>query len=457
MEKYFLYLPVYYAIYKDLYDFTKDPSNNYNYTLLQADKPDNAVKTDKAVFECLVKRSSEEPESAVFAIGDPRSIALKPNWATSPVRLIGALITGSPFWAIDHGKCETLTINDLCKFDSIVSYTPGTTSYDLVCSVLRDNGISLSKLDPVPAKTEIPKFLEPSAPGGNNNQTITITPDIIGIVDTNASRDYDIVEYSVGSDHNLSYLLITALATTQDTIYKHPELVMAFIKSVQRAINELHARNPEIIRYAATVFTKNDEAKVLKALELADQSHVYPHDIGINEVLWLNAVTRAIRADGEQVTENSLKRSKEVYSLIGKSNEQLVRSALNELKSEGNTLKAHEDTPWIHKYDTMGVISIISLLAFVALRLSIEYNILAVIIGLPVLCYLLGHYFVIPRFRHSLQMRLGWWATSGLIFALIVNHFCSAEKVKTNDIFYVLLGVSLALFLASAVTKYQKK
>lgn len=455
MEKYFLYLPVYYAIYKDFYGFTKDPSNNY--TLLQAEKPDNAVKTDKAVFECLVKRSSEEPESAVFAIGDPRSIALKPNWSTSPVRLIGALITGSPFWAIDHGKCETLTINDLCKFDTIVSYTPGTTSYDLVCSVLRDNGISLSKIDPVPANTEIPKFLEPTPPGGNNNQTITITPDIIGIVDTNASRDYDIVEYSVGSDHNLSYLLITALATTQDTIYKHPELVMAFIKSVQRAINELHARNPEIIRYAATVFTKNDEAKVLKALDLADQSHVYPHDIGINEVLWLNAVTRAIRADGAQVTENTLKKAKEVYSLIGKSNEQLVRSALNELNSKETTLKTREDTPWIHRYDTLGVVSIAFLLVFVALRMSTQYINLAVMLGLPVACYLLGHYLVIPRFRHNFPMRLGWWTTSGLSFALIVNHFFSAEKVQIKDIIYVLLGVSVPLLLTYAVIKYQKK
>ena len=455
MEKYFLYLPVYYAIYKNFYDFTKDPSNNY--ILLQAEQPDNAVKTDKAVFECLVKRSSEEPESAVFAIGDPRSIALKSNWSTSPVRLIGALITGSPFWAIDHGKCETLTINDLCKFDTIVSYTPGTTSYDLVCSVLSDNGISLSKIDPVPAKTEIANFLEPSAPGGNNNQTITITPDIIGIVDTNASSDYDIVEYSVGSDHNLSYLLITALATTQDTIYKHPELVMAFIKSVQRAINELHARNPEIIRYAATVFTKNDEAKVLKALDLADQSHVYPHDIGINEVLWLNAVTRAIRADGEKVTENSLKRSKEVYSLIGKSNEQLVRSALNELNSEETTLKTREDTPWIHRYDTVGVVSIAFLLVFVALRMSTQYINLAVMLGLPVACYLLGHFLVIPRFRLNFPIRLGWWTTSGLSFALIVNHFCSAEKVQIKDIIYVLLGVSVPLLLTYAVIKYQKK
>jgi hypothetical protein len=390
MDTYFLYLPVYYAIHKRLFGYLENLEEKYNF--LRPQLTENAEKTDKAVFDSLIRKSGEEPTNIYFAIGDPRSIASKPNWSNSPVRLIGALIVGTPFWALDHGKCETLTLKDLCRSDTLVCYQPGTTSFDLISSALKDNGFSQGKIEPVPANTEIAKFMQ-----DNENGSIIISPDIIGIVNCNEKKDYDIVEFPIGSDHDLAYLLVTALATTQETIYAHPGLVKAFIKAVQRSLNELHSRNPEIIAYAAELFTNNDHQKVLEALKFADQSHVYPHDIGINETLWMNALTRAIRANGEIVTDDYVRTAKQVYSLIGKSSQDFARTALNEmhvqLSPEANTIKM----PLEHRNDSVGYLACGLLLLFLMYRLNVSALQYIIILGIPVLCYFVGYYVILPR------------------------------------------------------------
>ena len=60
MDDYFLYLPVYYAINQKFFSFFDDLSETYQ--LQQPKPPSSGEKTDRAVFDCLVKNSKVEPE-----------------------------------------------------------------------------------------------------------------------------------------------------------------------------------------------------------------------------------------------------------------------------------------------------------------------------------------------------------------------------------------------------------
>jgi hypothetical protein len=441
----FLYLPVYYAINNNLFGYLGDLDKTYTFW------PPNEryinAGTDKAVFDLLDENRFDSDNTILMALGDPRSVGSKRNWSSSKVRLVGALITGTPFWAIDHGENNTNTLEDLCKFTEIVSYQEGTTSYDLVRSLLNDYDIE-KKVSLIEKEdgTEIDLAIRDSKPG-----QVIISPDIVKIVQAiNRKRSINI-EFPLGSDHQLCDLLITAIATTKQTIEDHEYFVKAYIKAIQRAVTELKTRSPKIIRYAAEKYNTIDEGLIHKALEYAEASRVYPNNIEITEALWIRAHTGAIRAYGKPADNETQTHAKNVYNIIGSGAHKLQREALAESLAPPNhdAGKEHLKLLFFPRVDVIGFSylffgSVASVVIF-----KENHQQMLLVLSFIVAWYLFGELYFVRRISIDLITRIIFWCGGVVVPIIWIYNYLSPDNgdIGPREIFLGVFTIPFVFIL----------
>lgn len=138
-DNFFLYLPVFYADKENYFGLI--PSS---YDLSLEAPPDEGFRTDRAVFDRMI--DTNRYYSDWFAIGDPTMmIGHQPNNGAKPV-LVASIITNAAFWAIDHRK-KLDNVSDLAQFDKIISYSEGTTAYNIARHISQyRNGLDHAEL-----------------------------------------------------------------------------------------------------------------------------------------------------------------------------------------------------------------------------------------------------------------------------------------------------------------------
>jgi hypothetical protein len=419
----FLYLPLYYAIDHNFFGFLDNDKFIYEVQTKMA-----WGQTDRNVFDMLTQRIASSSSEIYFAIGDPRSLADKRQDPKSlNIALIGALITGTAFWAVNHGQGTTSTVTDLCKFKGIVSFEEGSTSYDLAKSIVCDAEDQAPQIIQVKPEQEFAKLRS-----GGPDQVI-LTPNVIAVSEFLQDNSAYSVEISIGSHYEFSDLLLTSIAVKSQVILDDPFLVSGFLKGIQHAMNSVHSKSDHLVNYACKTF-KSDRLTIEKALQLSFDSRVFPQSIKVNEALWMRALSGYLRSDGVPVTNDDIRYFKDVYSVVGAQYESFVSASVHSVIHpvlNGTPKRVH---PFVFSYDVLG-------LAYLYLALGISLfafktNLLGLLVVLVVsfIMYFVGQHIVLVRSAGKLVPRITYWALAILVFHTLWHQLHSKDLRLTQDL-----------------------
>jgi hypothetical protein len=165
----------------------------------------------------------------------------------------------------------------------------------------------------------------------------------------------------------------------------------------------------------------------------------------------MNALTKSIRADGKKVTANTIQHAKAVYNLIGYNNEMLVRAAISDLHKINPSKDMDNIIPWYHHYDSASLFAIIPYIILIMNLLSANILHQFFILGIPIICYLISRYIILPRLHLSFWLRIVYWIFSGLFIAGI--YYCFHERTDPVTVISLLLGIFSSILITHAKPK----
>jgi hypothetical protein len=402
----FLYLPLYYAIDHNFFGFLDNDKFIYEVQTKMA-----WGQTDRNVFDMLTQRIASSSSDIYFAIGDPRSLADKRQDPKSlNIALIGALITGTAFWAVNHGQKTTSTVIDLCKFKDIVSFEEGSTSYDLAKSIVCDAEDQAPQIIQVKPQQEFAKLKT-----GGPDQVI-LTPNVIAVSEFLQDNSAYSVEISIGSHYEFSDLLLTSIAVKSQVIVDDPFLVDGFLKGIQHAMNSLHSKSDHLVNYACKMF-KSDRPVIEKALQLSFDSRVFPQSIKINEALWMRALSGYLRSDGISVTHDDIRHFKDVYSVVGARYESFVSASVHAVMHPVLNDTPKRVPPFVFSYDVLGLVYLYVALGISLFAFKTNLLVLLVVLVVSFILFFLGQHIILARSAGKLVLRTTYWA-----LAILVSH-----------------------------------
>jgi ABC-type nitrate/sulfonate/bicarbonate transport system substrate-binding protein len=296
----FLYLPLYYARQKNWFNFLP-PGYDIDIT-------SSVGKTDKSCFDMLMSENSTYANIA-FALADPTAILDHfPLGRQRRPAVIASMITNTAFWAVNHGSLRSRDAFDLAKFDKIITFGPGTTSYGIAAGILRraarDTASAIYDVDP---KQELTTLLK----GTKGN--VCLSPDILGIGEVLENNVGFEIELALGVTPEFDNVLETALITRTDVLNEHGELVDALLKALQYALVMVRIQEPDVVQYADDYFRGKGEERVRRALNLAREANVYPTNIEVREACWIKAAEVAAHADAATFTPEKRQEAREVF------------------------------------------------------------------------------------------------------------------------------------------------
>jgi ABC-type nitrate/sulfonate/bicarbonate transport system substrate-binding protein len=296
----FLYLPLHYARQKNWFNFLP-PGYDIDIT-------SSVGKTDKSCFDMLMSEKSTYANIA-FALADPTAILdHAPFGGQRRPAVIASMITNTAFWAVNHGALRSRDAFDLAKFEKIITFGPGTTSYGIASGILRkstrDVSSTIYHVDP---KQELTTLLR------ETKGTVCLSPDILGIGEVLENNDGFEIELALGITPEFDNVLETALITRTDVLNEHGALVDALLKALQYALVMVRIQEPDVVQYANDYFRGKGEERVRSALNRAREANVYPTNIEVREASWMKAAEVAAHADAETFTPKKRQEARDVF------------------------------------------------------------------------------------------------------------------------------------------------
>ena len=444
MAKTFLYLPLYYAINENFFEYLDQEPYKYEFTTSEV-----TVQTDQEVFEILAKPMADNNVDIYFGIGDPRSLVDRASDVqhdqTSQVALIGALITGTAFWAIDHGTSEsrTKTAADLCNFEQIVAYEKGTTSYNLAKTILSDAQEASTSRNLPGIQTCSPNQ-EFTILKNNQSRHVILSPNVLKVSQI-VQQGYSL-ELCIGSFFQHSDILLTAIATTDGTVRNYPTMVEGFAKGVQQAIFEIHARTPKLIDYACEEFGC-DRKTIENALDLADESRVFPSFITLNESLWMRALTGHLRLNGERPNIDDEVFFKKVYKNVGKKYEKQINYALYSFYSK----PSNNDPGWfwvVEQADVFGLLYLLLISCTAIFILPNKLVMLMITYILILIVYFIGQNYFLHQVSGKLKPRFFYWFfAAGFLLAIIYGFYTNLMHPVADVVYPLCLTFATTVYL----------
>jgi ABC-type nitrate/sulfonate/bicarbonate transport system substrate-binding protein len=302
-DHHFLYLPFYYARYKNFFGYLPEE--------FALDLTPVVARSDKASIERLV--SNRLPESSVeFALADPVWL-LDDGVRDSTARgcraaVVAGLITNAAFWAVDHQTHQIRHFADLGRFERVITYGQGTTSYAIASRIHRAAkklGTVAQFVRPVERGYEL-VALKNAEPG-----TVALSPDPLQIAALLSERQGYGIDIALGTTPEYNNVLVTALITRQDVIDENPLVVAGIVRALQRATLLVRLQDPDVLAFARDHFPFGHEAPA--ALKRASDSQVFPLTLDISEAHWLNAARAFADAHGIEFNDPELRRASETY------------------------------------------------------------------------------------------------------------------------------------------------
>lgn len=276
-DKHFLYLPLYYADYKNYFGLLPE---GHKIQIVRS-----RLHTDTSAFAELIDVNAAQNRDTDIAVCDPAVILRHNDSNVHPVAIAG-LITNSAFWAINHKAHTVSFLSDIASFDAIISFKRGTTSFGIANRIFSSPAktAAIRQVDP---ESELTTLVE------SPRSTIALSPDILAIQNLLETRgDQFGIELSLAETEEYRDMLVTALLTRRDVLDKKPALVRALLQSVQMALASIRRNDPEIVAFAAREFTE-DVHTVERALAQAHKAEVYPMNIKISRPAWIKLAETA--------------------------------------------------------------------------------------------------------------------------------------------------------------------
>ncbi|MCH7575220.1 MAG: hypothetical protein IIA59_08860 [Candidatus Marinimicrobia bacterium] len=301
MDKHFLYLPVHYAKKCNFFDYI--PREFEITEIITSDK-----RTDESAYAMLMDTTDRNSEIA-FAVCDPTVILdMPPRDKNRSPAILAALITNAAFWAVNHKTHRIDNLKDLGKFDKIIAYPPGTTSYGIANRIYHDSR----------KKQPVDEFVEVVDSGrellkltDSEKSTVALSPNPLAIdALIGSSEEYE-VDIALGNTPEYSNVLVTALLSRADIVREHPTLVEGLLKALQRSILLVQFRYPDVVQFTRDYFRYGERAE--GALRMTSDDHVFPSNIEVSKAHWINAVRAALYAKKEPFGQAGSKRADEVF------------------------------------------------------------------------------------------------------------------------------------------------
>ena len=313
LDKYFLYLPIYFARHKHWFGYLPRSVDVRFVNALSS--------TDERVYEELMDGSSDNSQK-LFAIIDPIQAIKQPRFYNKDVAIIGALVTNAAFWAVDRKSPVISRLGDLGQFKKIIALQEGTTSYAIASHACRAAGRDIEAEKPiitVGQRGQELQRLQKSNPG-----TIALSPNLDDIDALLFNHDEFNIHLALGNLPEYSNVLVTALATTRQTVEQERDLVLGLLSAIQRAMMFVRSKHPDVVKYASEYFNETEEPKrsaqerILSALDRANEAHVFPASIEVTEPQWINAAKATFpempEEDAEKCGYDTFDKSVRYYS-----------------------------------------------------------------------------------------------------------------------------------------------
>lgn len=304
MDKHFLYLPLYYA--RDRNWFGLIPEKRYGLSIYEM----AGRRSDKGAVKALLDPSSEN-EHVHFAICDPAA-AIGSRGATQAQRpvVLGSLITNASFWAIDTESITVNSLGDLAKYDRIISFPQGSTSFAIArqacCSAGLGDPAIKQKIKPVRPGLELTALMQAVRLNRSSEQkAVALSPNLFGIDRLLYDHTMYSIDLELGTTTEYSNVLVTALLSRQDVVDDHPELVSGLLKALQVALIHIQGgdhpsyTNDAIVEYGSQTFG-DDQVRVRSALERAMNGYVFPPTVIISPAQWRRSEGIATAAWGSE-------------------------------------------------------------------------------------------------------------------------------------------------------------
>jgi hypothetical protein len=323
MTKHFLYLPLYYAHYRNYFGFL--PATHHIDKIVQS-----RDQTDLSAFEMLMDTTSEENRDIDFAVADPTCILDHPRGAGPAPIVLAELISNTAFWAIDRRSRAMQLVKEIGQFDNIISFHPGTTSYGIASRIYRDAGRpdalkrSIRKVDPGKELIALKK---------SEKNTIALSPDILGIDDlVSTNTDFNI-DFIFANSPEYTSVLITGLLSRTDVVDEKHALIVGLLKALHQSIKLIRQRMPDVIDFANSTFESSGIENVMRTLNRIDEAHIFPASVEVDQVHWINAARVAGDAKGTPWNDASHATAMNTYDKAIQPYCHLAKSAVSEIES----------------------------------------------------------------------------------------------------------------------------
>jgi hypothetical protein len=275
MGMHFLYLPIYYAKYRDFFGYI---GSEYTIEIITA-RP----STDAQAFRMLMRGGAPEHPEIHFAILDPTQMLneeiIVP--AGEAPALLGGMVTNAAFWAIDRGSRKLVRVSDLAQFSKIIAFQPGTTSYSIAHRIYTDAGKTptIESVDPGQEWTAL----------GLHTDTIALSPDILG-ADIEVETGRYQIDLIVGTTPEYSNVLVSGLLSKRSVVEHHRGLVIGLLSAINHAAALVRNADPSVVEFAFGYFRGvRSQDRVRSALARSNAAYVFPYTIEVIDAQWLNA------------------------------------------------------------------------------------------------------------------------------------------------------------------------
>ncbi|MBF0459686.1 MAG: hypothetical protein HQK99_17505 [Nitrospirae bacterium] len=295
MHEFFLYLPLYVA---EKFYFEEFIPAEYVIKVISS-----KYKTDDSAYDMLMG-TARAYKNVMFAVCDPmiilKDVSTPKN--RNPI-VLASLITNYSFWAINHQRHNVTLLKDLAKFDKIICYREGTTSYNIARRIYSDGGIGKKIADfiyPVETGQELIAFANAAA------GSIVLSPDLLGI-DALLGEDDDnkySEELAIGDTAEYSGALVTALMSRLEVYKDHPKLVSGLLNALQHAILLVRSKDQKVIAFAHDQLGNGEYSE--GALSRAIDHNVFPESIEVKYAHWEKAVKATYTEWSEYLLKDAL-------------------------------------------------------------------------------------------------------------------------------------------------------
>lgn len=320
MDKHFLYLPLYYAKYRNFFGFVP---RNYELEIVLS-----AGHTDESAYQMLMDSGYGKNTEVDFAVADPSVTLNTSNSFEGTPAILASLITNTAFWAVDRKTHQIVLPKDLADFQKIIAFKPGTTSHSIAQRIFRDASKSPS-IQPVNPSQELIALQK-------STNTVALSPDILGIDHLLFYQKHFNIDLALGTTQEFSNVFMTAFLSRQDVVEQHRPLVMGLLKALQLSLILVRAQAPDLIEYAADRFGDSKD-RVRSALNRAEQAQVFPPSIEVSVASWMNAAKIWYESGDRQFLSDEQKEAKLRFQNIAQPHLSLAKAAIDELYSQVST------------------------------------------------------------------------------------------------------------------------